>query len=171
AVLSTVGTNDTEKPAASGVKAYSGKVNGSYLTLNEIQGIVPEETPVILKGAPGTYSFLIPKNILGLPFIENDMKGTLKPIEATGKYVLAKPADKEVGFYLAETGTIAPCKAYLEVNAPEIKAFYFDGDGANAIKNVNVNATEGSSIYNLSGQRVNKAQKGVYVVGGKKVLF
>ena len=138
--------------------------------MNKLESAIPANTAVVLKGTPGTYTFGIQKGI-GLPLIENDLKGTLKPIEATGKYVLAKPADKEIGFYLAETGTIAPCKAYLEVNAPEIKAFYFDGDGANAIKNVNVNATVGSSIYNLSGQRVNKAQKGVYVVGGKKVLF
>ena len=157
-------------PEESDVEAFTGTINGDRLTLNKLESAIPANTAVVLKGTPGTYTFGIQKGI-GLPLIENDLKGTLKPIEATGKYVLAKPADKEIGFYLAETGTIAPCKAYLEVNAPEIKAFYFDGDGANAIKNVNVNATVGSSIYNLSGQRVNKAQKGVYVVGGKKVLF
>ena len=40
-----------------------------------------------------------------------------------------------------------------------------------AIKNVNgsVNANNGNAIYNMAGQRVSKAQKGIYVVDGKKV--
>lgn len=27
-----------------------------------------------------------------------------------------------------------------------------------------------ADIYNLAGQRVNKAQKGIYIINGKKVL-
>ena len=40
-----------------------------------------------------------------------------------------------------------------------------------AIKNVNgsVNANNGNAIYNMAGQRVSKATKGIYVVDGKKV--
>ena len=30
---------------------------------------------------------------------------------------------------------------------------------------------EGAAIYNLAGQRVNKMQKGVNIVGGRKVLI
>ena len=170
AILSTVGTNDTEKPAASGVKAYSGKVNGSYLTLNEIQGIVPQKTPVILKGNPGTYSFLIPKNILGLPHIENDLKGTLEPIDATGKYVLAQPENEKIGFYLAKDGKIAATKAYLELPTTEVKAYYFIGDGATAIENIEAKNNTNDVIYNIAGQRINKLQKGINIVNGKKIL-
>ena len=39
-----------------------------------------------------------------------------------------------------------------------------------AIENVNVNDNANSgAIYNMAGQRVDKAQKGIYVVDGKKV--
>lgn len=37
-------------------------------------------------------------------------------------------------------------------------------------ENVNVNDNLNNTIYDLSGRRVNKAQKGVYIVNGKKIL-
>ena len=170
AILSTVGTNNTEMPASTGVKAYSGKINGDKLQLNEIQGIVPENTPVILKGNPGTYSFIIPKDVLGLPHIENDLKGTLEPIDATGKYVLAQPENEKIGFYLAKDGKIAATKAYLELPTTEVKAYYFIGDGATAIENIEAKNNTNDVIYNIAGQRINKLQKGINIVNGKKIL-
>ena len=174
AVLSTVGTNDMASSSETGVKAYSGKINGNYLTLNEINGIVPEKTPVVLKGNPGTYSFLIPKDILGLPHIENDLKGTLEPIDATGKYVLAQPEGEKIGFYLANEGEIAATKAYIDRasnTGPLVKAFYFNGDGTTSINSLTPALSEGEgAIYNIAGQRINKLQKGINIVNGKKIL-
>ena len=174
AVLSTVGTNDMASSSETGVKAYSGKINGNYLTLNEINGIVPEKTPVVLKGNPGTYSFLIPKDILGLPHIENDLEGTLEPIDATGKYVLAQPEGEKIGFYLANEGEIAATKAYIDRasnTGPLVKAFYFNGDGTTSINSLTPALSEGEgAIYNIAGQRINKLQKGINIVNGKKIL-
>ena len=45
-----------------------------------------------------------------------------------------------------------------------------DEDGIDTINNEQYTIGN-ASIYNLSGQRVNKAQKGIYIVNGKKVLF
>ena len=39
-----------------------------------------------------------------------------------------------------------------------------------AISEINGAAAENGAIYNLAGQRVNKAQKGVFIVNGKKVI-
>ena len=110
-----------------------------------------------------------PENIEG-----NDLKGTDEDIEAAGKYVLAKPEGKPAGFYLADKGTIKAGKAYLENSSntgPLVKAFYFDSNRETAIENVNanVNVNKGA-IYNLSGQRVSKAQNGIFIIDGKKVL-
>ena len=44
----------------------------------------------------------------------------------------------------------------------------FIDDDATGIKSVNT--TNGENIYTLSGQRVSKAGKGVYIVNGKKVI-
>lgn len=44
------------------------------------------------------------------------------------------------------------------------------GEKGTGINAVNVNASENVSIYNLAGQRLQKMQKGINIVGGKKVL-
>ena len=52
-----------------------------------------------------------------------------------------------------------------------IKAFFFDEDDATAIKAIdNAQQTAEGAIYNLSGQRMSKMQKGINIINGKKVL-
>ena len=102
---------------------------------------------------------------------ENVLKGTFEPIEAAGKYVLAKPEDKDVCFYKAESGTIAAGKAYLELDS-DIKAFFFDFNGeATGINDLKDIKNSQDIIFNIAGQRLNKAQKGINIVNGKKILF
>ena len=153
------------------LKAFTGVVNGEYLTLNEVPGTIPAFTPVVLKAAPNTYVFEMAENVAAIE--ENDLKGTLEDIDAAGKYVLAQPEGEPVGFYLAETGTIKAGKAYLE-SASGVKAFYFNGDSATGIENVNsaldANHNFDGAIYNLSGQRISKMQKGINIINGKKIL-
>ena len=169
-----LGTPGTKAPESTGVEAFAGIVQDDVLKLNKLNSLVPAKTPVVLKGAPGTYAFTIANDVVGFPLIENDLKGTAEEIEAAGNYVLAQPEGKPVGFYLAETGKIKAGKAYLEGNSntgPLVKAFYFDSNRETAIENVNanVNVNKGA-IYNLSGQRVSKAQNGIFIIDGKKVL-
>jgi hypothetical protein len=47
--------------------------------------------------------------------------------------------------------------------------FQFDLDGT-AINAISADQTKSGVIYNIAGQRVNKAQKGVFVVDGKKYV-
>ena len=56
--------------------------------------------------------------------------------------------------------------------AREAQIFIQEPDGSyTAINGVNADASvNNDAIYNLSGQRVNKAQKGIYIQNGKKVL-
>jgi hypothetical protein len=102
--------------------------------------------------------------------VPNDLKGTDTDIEADGTmYVLAK-LDGKAGFYKAESGTIAAGKAYYQ-STSGVKAFYFEGGDATGISDVNVNLNEDNAIYNIAGQRLQKMQKGINIVNGKKVLF
>ena len=101
----------------------------------------------------------------------NVLKGTAEEIDATGKYILAKPQEEPVGFYLANGGKIAAGRAYLEVpEGTEIKAFFFTGDDATGIANVE-KTVENGAIYNLAGQRISKMQKGINIVNGKKIAI
>ena len=100
------------------------------------------------------------------------MQGAAEDQEAAGKYILAKPEGKEAGFYLAETGTLKAGKAYFVLlKDSDVKAFYFAEDGETAIAGVINETPANGAIYNLSGQRINKLQKGINIVGGKKILF
>ena len=148
------------------VEAYVATSNGKWLSLTEIEN-VPAETPVILKG---TYYNKFAYDVPAIN-IANDLKGTDAETEADGTmYVLAKVED-QIGFYKA-TGTIAAGKAYFQ-SASGVKAFYFDGEEATGINEVNGQGSmaNGQSIYNLAGQRVSKIQNGINIVNGKKVLF
>ena len=160
---------------ANKVTAFTGELNGERLELKPISDktsgvcIIPAQTAVILKGAPGIYSF-IPG--FGATELEgNVLKGSAEDIEATGKYVLAQPENEKVGFYLADKGTIAAGKAYIELPSTEVKAFYFDGEEETAIESLTPALSKGEgAIYNIAGQRINKLQKGINIVNGKKVL-
>ena len=146
------------------VKAFAATLNSTWLDLTEIES-VPAETAVILKG--GYYN----KIAADLPAINvaNVLQGTTEATEADGTmYVLAK-VDDVVGFYKA-TGTIPAGKAYYQ-STSGAKAFYFEGDDATAITEIADSQSADKRIYNLAGQRLQKAQKGINIVGGKKVLF
>ncbi len=195
-MLGSVGTTPIVETKT--VSAYTGSIMGNWIQTTEVAGgIIPEATPVILKGDPFTYKFKVgvfeeedPENALKIydktvdggkalakrqvipePVLNNDLKGTFEPISAEGKYVLAKPEGKDVCFYQAISGNIEPCKAYLELNS-EVKAFYINFDGnATAIENVNANVNNNNdAIYNLAGQKLSKLQKGINIVNGKKIL-
>ena len=74
--------------------------------------------------------------------------------------------------YVIEDGTIlAAGKAYLVVSGGVASSRQFIGfdEGATAIKTVKGAEAE-NAIYNLAGQRLTKAQKGLNIVNGKVVL-
>ena len=154
------------------VTAYVATASGNWLVLTEIEN-VPAGTPVILKG--GYYN----KIAVDLPAINiaNDLLGTDVATEADGTmYILAlaKPAEaeaEEIGFYKAETGTIIPAgKAYYK-STNGVKAFFFTEDDATGIAVSPLAETEeGATIFNLAGQRISKAQKGINIMNGKKIL-
>ena len=144
--------------------AYVAVLNNTWLDLTEIGKEVPAGTPVILKG---TYYNKLAANLPAIN-VANDLLGTATATEADGTmYILAKVEDA-VGFYLA-TGTIAAGKAYFK-STSGVKAFFFDGDDATGIETLDTNVNANEAIYNLAGQRIQKMQKGINIINGKKVL-
>ena len=159
---------DTDLQVAEGVEAYTGVVEGDKLMLTAVESVIAADEAVVLKGAAGYYMFAPTTG--GVKAEANDLLGAAEDIEAAGKYILAKPEGEPVGFYHAATGVIKAGKAYLEVESSGIKAFLFVGDGATGINAVEA-LSENGAIYNVAGQRLSKMQKGVNIVGGKKVLY
>lgn len=156
---------DAEKDwKLNGAQAYIAKANGNKLQLIGVEDI-PASTAVVIKGA---YYNKVETSATSDVTV-NELLGTTEETTADGTmYVLAKIDDK-VGFYKAE-GTIAAGKAYYQ-STSGVKAFYFEGGDATGISDINVNLNEDNAIYNIAGQRLQKMQKGINIVNGKKVLF
>ena len=148
------------------VKAFVATTESTWLKLTEIES-VPESTPVVLEG---TYYNKLAANLPAIN-VANDLKGTDADTAADGTmYILANGADG-VGFYKAE-GTIPAGKAYFQ-STSGVKAFFFDGDDATGISLMEDGRSqmEDGAIYNIAGQRIQKMQKGINIINGKKVLF
>ena len=147
-------------------------VDGGFAKLNEVSAI-PKGEAVVLKDNGTGHKYTLNRSEEAVPAIaDNDLQPANEEITANGgQFILAK-LDGKVGFAKAAPGTIIPAgKGYL-VFLTAVKAFYpFDEEGETGIENVNanLNLNEGA-IYNIAGQRVNKAQKGIYIINGKKVL-
>ena len=78
-----------------------------------------------------------------------------------------------VGFYRANNQKVAAGKAYLTLdNSTHVKALVFDEDDATGIAEVESFDEGTQATYNLAGQRVpaRSAQKGIYIVNGKKII-
>ena len=156
-----------------GIEAYIGGIEKDYIALTAVKA-VSKDTPVILKNT-GRYT-LIPVSEEKLDDVTgNLLKASDGKVTGEFVYVLAKPENEKVGFYRINEGTFVPAgKAYLEGDGtgPLVKAFFFAEEGETAINNVNVNDNvNNAAIYNIAGQRINKLQKGINIVNGKKVLF
>ncbi|MBR4521574.1 MAG: hypothetical protein IKO58_00290 [Prevotella sp.] len=151
------------------VKAYVAVLDLNWLALTEIEN-VPAGTPVVLKSEGNGYYNKVAADLNPIN-IANELKGTDVDTEADGsQYVLAQPEGEPVGFYPATTGIIPAGKAYYQ-STSGVKAFFFEGEDATAIENVNVNDNlNNGAIYNIAGQRISKLQKGINIVGGKKIL-
>ena len=165
----TIYNDETAGTLSSNVTVFTGKKNGSWLSLTEQANTIPAQTAVVLKGAEGYFSFTPAASAPAITG-ENELLGTAAALTATGsEYVLGK-ANETVGFYRAEEGSAIPeGKAYL-VSASGVKGFVLSEGGATGIINLNDNLNLNEPIYNLSGQRLQKMQKGINIVGNKKVL-
>ncbi len=184
----------------SGLKAYTaGTVSNNELPLIDANSI-SADTPYIIGGnteAQTTYYFAgVPENtetsytdnssiLTGtLPAVQTSSTGYLytEPTTTTvseGNYVL-QLQDEEVGpaFYVVEEGTGITCGSYHcylngDAVSGDVKSitFTFGDDVATRIDAVETEETGSEVIYDLSGRRVAKAQKGVYIVNGKKMVI
>ena len=158
------------KTIPEGVEAFAAQTNAAegYVHLEPVTAI-PVGEAVVLKAAEGTYTVNASAFSANLG-TTNDLKAATEEVTADGtQYILAKK-DEGAGFAKAISGTTIPAgKGYLVINGSEVKAFYPFADDATGISTIDT--IDNAVIYNVAGQRINKAQKGINIVNGKKVLF
>lgn len=155
-------------------------IEGNVLTLNEYAEGSTNNNPMIIKVEEEkvgiTYQLIGYSNGAGT---ENVTKGLLTGVleddtqVPTASYILADYNDVVAFYPVAEGANYAASKykCYLTLPAAEARysALYFEG-GETAIESIEGTEAENAVVYDLSGRRVQKAQKGLYIVNGKKVV-
>lgn len=180
---------DTQLPE--GLTAYivdkdETKETSPTLVLRKISNKVPRMTPVVIKATEAKTYTLYPskeKKWADLPMSENLLDGVnrygldVNQSDANdgGCLTLGKNKSGKVGFFIYKGKEKIPCyRAYISVNkVGESREFLLSIDddeatGIDALKNTKTDAD--GDYYNLSGQRVERPSKGVYIHNGRKII-
>ena len=164
-----------------GVTKNGDAING--ISLAEVTGnTLVAGTPYIFKATADKLVATYSTNYVTTPVAATGLVGNLGTAATinAGEYIYILGTDNKMHKLSGTaTATVATNRAYLNLEgvaeAPaSVKGvrLYFDGsEEATAITEI-TEKTEGTEgvIYNLQGQRVNSLQRGINIVGGKKVL-
>ena len=163
-----------------GVEAYVvSLVENSVAKLAKVDGAIPAATPVILKkvGEDANYKFNYTEEP-GATIEENLLKGSIvDKYIYSDSYVLAKKDDL-LAFYLADKNQQDKAaflnnanKAYLPASAVTGNARFISFDFGTETAIESIESVENNAVvYDLAGRRVQGAQKGIFIVNGKKVV-
>ena len=165
--------------------------NGTYITRKtayEAGATVPAKTPLLIIGTTegGNYYPAVVSGTGVEPYAgSNLLEGTRDANGYTSYandgsvyyYKLGLNAEKQLGFYWGAVGGAAfqmqkATTAYLAVPKTLVQganALFFDFGPETGINEIQTEQAD-KAIFDLSGRRVQKATKGFYIVGGKKVL-
>ena len=167
-------------PANLQAATVDGESSGA-LTLNYRYSegdVIPAGTPVLLKAtAAGTYTLTEKIGDATAAPAGNLLKGSDAAATTTGgaKYYALQNGDNGIGFYwMVADGaafTSGAHKAWLALPAAVGAPFFTLEGGTTGINQVNGEGLKAQGeYYNLAGQRVAQPTKGLYIVGGKKVI-
>ncbi len=175
-----------------GITAYTGSLNGEWLTLAPINGgAIPAKTAVILEGSAGSYSFF---EVTTETTINNNiLRGTARDISISEALDLEPKVANGVVYTLqpnGEGGVVFKKYAYADEDKPEEDLVLHAGkaylvldpivaqgaisirfEGSTDIENVEIRNEKSEMIFDLLGRRVETMTKGgIYIVNGKKVV-
>lgn len=151
-------------------------IGQSSVSLKEITA-APENTPVVLKAAQGTYVLNIAANaaaVTGNLLQVSD--GNVTSDDVNDVYALASKGEPTpvVGFYIVKKGTKVPAgKCYLSVAKEASSARDFLGFIEENATRVNAveNGQSTGVVFDLQGRQVKQPTKGLYIKNGKKVII
>lgn len=154
-----------------GVEVYTAAFEGGKAKLTSISDVIPANVGVVVKATQGTYNFNITTTenvatsaLSGVPNTANVASESAAFILANGKH--------GVGFYKLSSAnrTIHGFRAFYTApaEAQAVSAFLLE-DNVTGIEEIETSADK-APIYDLSGRRVAKAEKGVYIQNGRKIF-
>lgn len=162
---------------------------GNIVAVYNSAQVVPANEPLVVKAPAGNYALWFTTSTAATykSYGMNALEGTddetpITDDDAYYFYGLSLNANSDpasVGFYwMNSTGaafTNGAHKAYLKLDkstpagSQAVNGFPFNGT-TTGIEQIEAGADAKNAIYDLSGRRVNKAAKGIYILNGKKVL-
>ena len=148
------------------------------LTLTPVAGNYEQNKPYIIHATKGNEYTIIGWDKGGTEtYTSGWLTGVLNSTTEipSGSYMLAtnKTTGVQAFYQISGSGVMCPInKCYLTIpSGGEARTLYLDIDGeVTAIEEVFGEETEQGAIYNLAGQRLTKAQKGINIINGKKVI-
>ena len=155
-----------------GLTAYTGKVEGETLKLTEVKGTVPAETGVVLKGENAqTYSLpIVDQEVAALE--GNELQGSLIYKATEGMpYFQLLVTEENANYQSVTSDYLTGNAAWLDgagVTAPD--GLTLDFGGQVGIDQVEADKKD-SKIYDLTGRRVKRPVKGIYIQNGQKVIY
>ena len=170
------------------LKFYTGSINGDYLHLTEFTGdVIPAGVPFLIEYQGGDQTngcSLLEVNGAEATLdvgVENALRGGLEtvatPTDIGTIYTIQKTGsapETDTQVFRRYTGdTVKGCRAYLPLPAgSNIKGMVFDDGTTTEIETLvePVAPVTPAACYDLSGRRVAKAAKGLYIRDGKKVF-
>ncbi len=164
-----------------GVKAYAvTEVHNGYVSLTQIEGILPANTGVIIEASEKDYDYdFVAASENGSVISDNKLLGTTIDTDIDVEAYVLGMIDGEVGLYKAQmAGGVFlnnANKAYLPASlvpaAQGAKALKFRFDDQTTGINGVATGKKPEVIFDLYGRKVNNATApGLYIINGKKVM-
>lgn len=156
-----------------GVKAYYVSAKGAEATMTAIDAqAIPANQGVILTSESGEAATMVPAAGETAAAITGNQlghsAGAAKTLTAGEGYILGNGTEG-TAFYPCKAGSLPSNKAYLLGNGESAIVMNF-GNAVTGINTIAAPASAKAPIFDLSGRRVVKATKGLYIQNGKKVI-
>lgn len=155
------------------VKAYYVSAKGTEATMTAIEAqAIPANQGVILTSESGNAATMVPAAGETAATITGNQlghsAGAAKSLTVGEGYILGNGTEG-TAFYPCKAGSLPSNKAYLLGNGESAIVMNF-GNAVTGINTIAAPASAKAPIFDISGRRVVKATKGLYIQNGKKVI-
>lgn len=155
------------------VKAYYVSAKGTEATMTAIEAqAIPANQGVILTSESGDAATMVPAADETAATITGNQlghsAGAAQTLTAGEGYILGNGTEG-TAFYPCKAGSLPINKAYLLGNGESAIVMNF-GNAVTGINTIAAPASAKAPIFDLSGRRVVKATKGLYIQNGKKFI-
>lgn len=174
------------------MKFYTGRLdNEGYVVLDKVNDNIPANTPYVIELTSesgygnGCQYLKIADSAPAIGVSTYDLRGGLEtiatPTDQGTIYTLQAAWDDntddhnsatDVAFRIYNGTNILGCRAYLPVSDTQlVKGLRFNEGTTTRIESLEAGQTHEIDAYDLSGRRVERAGKGLYIINGKKVYI